>query len=111
MNLILMNKKIAQVVAQVGVMLPQTEFGPDVAAFVVMAGPFYILPDLLPFQADRIETAIFDFVLCQPLRFKVTDEFRMGRSESHSGGIEEHVPVRDKTVKFMAGDSVCLVVA
>ena len=80
-------EEIPQVVAQVGVMLPQTEFGPDVAAFVVMAGPFYILPDFLSFKADRIETAIFDFMLCQPLRFKVTDEIRMCRRESHPSGI------------------------
>lgn len=116
MSLTLMDSKILceeipQVVAQVGVMLPQTEFGPDVTAFVVMAGPFYILSDFLSFKADRVETAIFDFMLCQSLRFKVTDEIRMCRRESHPGSIEKHVPVRDEAVKFMAGDSVCLLVA
>ena len=87
MNSKILCKKIPQVVAQVGVMFPQTEFGPDVAAFVVMAGPFYILPDLLSFQTDRIEAAVFDFILCQTFRFKVTDKFRMCRSESHPGSI------------------------
>ena len=80
-------KEIPQVVAQVGVMFPQTEFGPDVTAFVVMASPFYILSDFLSFKADRVETAIFDFMLCQFLRFKVTDEIRMCRRESHPSGI------------------------
>ena len=102
----LVQKKVPQIDADVGVVLVQAKLLTNLVADNVVPFLLDIFADVLALQAEGIEAAITDLPVRESLVLQICDELGMALLKDNLGGTEELFPVGHQYVNLFFAATV-----